>query len=587
MKFWHRIRWRIALPYVALILIVMAGLDLYLSSSIRQLYMDSLNDTMIAETKLAATALAAIMETNPTAEELDYLAKTWSAELGRRVTIIGLDGTVLGESDEDRTQMENHLNRPEVQQALATGFGSSTRFSWTVRYPMLYTAQVIARQDQPLGIIRLGIALQKIQQDIRNLQWALVAVTLLAAVIAILLASGIARQTTQPLSQLTSAANQLTEQWEEAHLSISSPDEIGQLAKAFNTMAQQLRLQFNTLQAERRKMEAVLNEMTDGVLIVDSEGRVQLINPAAAAMFRVDPQTSLGRTLAEVLRNYQLIELWEKCRQTGDPQSTPLDLPLEKQYLYALVAPLGQSLPGSSFFIFQDLTRIRRLESIRQDFISNISHELRTPLASLKALLETLQSGAWEDRPTAERFMQQMETEVDSLSQIVAELLELSRIESGRVPLRLNAVPPLKIIQGAVSRLELQAERAGLTMRVDCPPDLPQVLADGSRLEQVMVNLLHNAIKFTPAGGQIVLQAYQEGEEIVFSVADTGIGISEEDLPRIFERFYKVDRTRSSSGTGLGLAIARHLVEAHHGRIWVHSQFGQGSTFYFSIPLAQ
>jgi two-component system phosphate regulon sensor histidine kinase PhoR len=243
-------------------------------------------------------------------------------------------------------------------------------------------------------------------------------------------------------------------------------------------------------------------------------------------------------------------------------------------------------MSGSTLLLFQDLTNQRQTEAMRRDFISNVSHELRTPLAALKALTETLQAGALEDPPAAHRFLEQMETEVDSLSLMVNELLELSRIESGRVPLNLAPTPPLDIVYPAVDRLRLQAERAGLLLSVECAEDLPLVLADATRVQQVVVNLLHNAIKFTPSEGEVTVNVTRQDREVRFAISDTGIGIAAEDLPRIFERFYKVDRSRATSGTGLGLAIARHLVEAHGGRIWAESEVGKGSTFYFTIPLA-
>ncbi|MFN3309766.1 MAG: sensor histidine kinase, partial [Anaerolineales bacterium] len=251
-----------------------------------------------------------------------------------------------------------------------------------------------------------------------------------------------------------------------------------------------------------------------------------------------------------------------------------------------MTAPLETIAQGTVLMLLQNLTRQRYLETVRRDFISNISHELRTPLASLKALTETLQEGALDDPPAAHKFLMQIEKEVDSLSHMVSELLELSRIESGQVPLRLKPFSPHEILQKAVDRLGIQAERAGLKVVVDCDPNIPQVLADPSRLEQVVGNLFHNAIKFTPAGGQITLSAKPQNGNILFCVADSGIGIPAEDLPRIFERFYKTDRARASGGTGLGLAIAKHVVEAHGGYIWAESIESQGSKFFFVIPQA-
>jgi len=236
--------------------------------------------------------------------------------------------------------------------------------------------------------------------------------------------------------------------------------------------------------------------------------------------------------------------------------------------------------------ILQDLTQVRRLETVRRDFVSNISHELRTPLASLKALVDTLRDGALEDPPAAQRFLDRMEVEVDALTQMVQELLELSRIESGQVPLQLQAVSIAEAVNIPAERLRPQAERAGLRLDVTLPADLPPVLADAERIQQVVTNLVHNAIKFTPPGGRVTVTAQAAGAEVIVTVQDTGVGIPAEDLPRIFERFYKADRARAGAGTGLGLAIARHIIQAHGGRIWAESAKGRGSNFYFALPTA-
>ncbi len=362
-------------------------------------------------------------------------------------------------------------------------------------------------------------------------------------------------------------------------------DEISQLAQVFNGMSVRLNGQINDLEGERAKLDAVLQKMTDGVLIVDRQGVVQLLNSAAIKMFSITNPAPIGKPLIEVIRHHQPVEMWQHCQATGEDQREDFDVG-HRLSLQGIASSLSPAIFGSTLLLFQDLTRQHQIEAMRRDFISNVSHELRTPLAALKALTETLQTGAMEDPPAAHRFLEQMETEVDSLSLMVNELLELSRIESGRVPLNLAPAHPIDIVNPAYERLRLQAERAGLTLTLECPPDLPAVLADASRMQQVVVNLLHNAIKFTPSGGQVTVNAALEDREVQFSVSDTGIGITAEDLPRIFERFYKVDRSRATTGTGLGLAIARHLVEAHTGKIWAESQVGKGSTFYFTLPLA-
>jgi two-component system phosphate regulon sensor histidine kinase PhoR len=363
--------------------------------------------------------------------------------------------------------------------------------------------------------------------------------------------------------------------------------ELENLASAITSVRSTFDLQFSTLDSERARLATVLEQMTDGVLIADPQGIIQFANPAAGRLFQAsDP---IHRSIVEVVRHHQLVEAWRRCQQTRQLQSESVELPTRHQYLQLVVIPDQHS--SGSLLLVQDLTRLRRLETVRRDFVSNLSHELRTPLASLKALTETLQDGALDDPPAARRFIDQIQIEVDALTQMVTELLELSRIESGRLNLDRKPVAPLDLLISASRRMALQAERANLTLRVDCAEELPKVNIDSQRLEQVLVNLIHNAVKFTRAGGEIVLVADTaplRGAEtgfVRFAVHDTGIGIPEEDIPRIFERFYRVDKSRTGSGTGLGLSIAKHIVEAHGGKIWVESFERHGSTFYFTIPV--
>jgi two-component system phosphate regulon sensor histidine kinase PhoR len=363
-------------------------------------------------------------------------------------------------------------------------------------------------------------------------------------------------------------------------------DEIESLSLALQHLTDHMNAQFGELEAERKTLAAVLSNMTDGIMIVDRDGNIQLTNPAAKTLFSVNDVQVIGTSLVEVVRHHQLVEIWQKCKNTGSSQSTTLETSLDRLFIQGIATPLGDIMPGGILMVFQDLTRVRRLEMVRKDFVSNVSHELRTPLASLKALSETLREGALDDPPAAKRFLSRMEKEIDTLTQMVQELLELTRIESGRVPLEKKQVNPCDLLSSAVERMILQAQRAGLTLTQECPIEMPLVLVDFQRMGQVLMNLVHNAIKFTPPGGKIVASAYVQDDKVVFFIKDTGVGISPEALERIFERFYKTDRSRSGGGTGLGLSIARHLVEAHNGQIWAESIVGEGSTFYFSVPIA-
>jgi two-component system phosphate regulon sensor histidine kinase PhoR len=342
----------------------------------------------------------------------------------------------------------------------------------------------------------------------------------------------------------------------------------------------------NTFLSDKKMFTSVLRNMNDGTLIANEEGIITLINQSARLIFNIPGEHAVGSTLVEVLRVHQMNELFEKCTTTKQQQMASFETHADRKYIQCIATPLDPELPSNILFLFQDLTRMRQLEIIRQDFVSNVSHELRTPLASVKLIAETLQESALDDPPAARKFLKSMDSEVDNLIQLVEELLELSKIESGRVPLEKQWTHPIDIIKTAGDRMVLQANRAGLQFSYFADGNLPRIFIDGARLEQVLVNLMHNAIKFTKPGGSIEASAYRDKENIVFYVRDSGIGIPQKDLERIFERFYKTDRSRSERGTGLGLSISRHLVESHSGKIWAESKPGTSSTFYFSIPIS-
>ncbi|NWF63587.1 MAG: PAS domain-containing protein [Chloroflexi bacterium] len=334
------------------------------------------------------------------------------------------------------------------------------------------------------------------------------------------------------------------------------------------------------LNAENARLATVLAQLTDGVIIADAEGRVQLANPAAHGIFGIHNATH--QSVAQVVRNHRLIEAWRRGQQTRQIVVEAVEIPNRKQILQMTVIP--DEHEGGSLLLAQDLTQVRKLEMVRRDFISNVSHELRTPLASLKALTETLQNGALSDPDAGPRFLDRIHTEIDALTQMTQELLDLSRIESGQVQLNFENISPRKLVYSAADRMKAQAERANLKLNVKSEDGLPNLQADKGRLEQVLVNLIHNAVKFTKPGGQICLSVEAENGGVRFAVQDTGIGIPPESLSRIFERFYRVDSSRTGSGTGLGLSISKHIVEAHGGRIWAESEEGRGSTFYFLLP---
>ena len=379
-----------------------------------------------------------------------------------------------------------------------------------------------------------------------------------------------------------------------------------------NGETERLRERMRQLTIERDHAHEALANMAEGIIIVeavDGQLRVEQLNGAATRLLRLKAETGVGQSLAKVVRDHELTQVLVSAMQQGAPHTATIrfappslgdDPRDEPRYVKATGFPLannaesrtpntrsGTSGTEAGLLVLQDVTDLRRTETVRREFVGNVSHELRTPLASLKALVETLEEGALQDPPAAREFLGQMHVEVDSLTQLVQELLELSKIESGQAPVRPESVPPMGLLEETERRLRRQAARAELTLTTEVLGDVPAVWADPALVERVLINLVHNAVKFTPRGGRIALSATSGPDGVVFSVADTGAGIDAGDVNRIFERFYKADKSRASGGTGLGLAIAKHIVQAHGGRIWAESGGeGQGSRFRFVLPHA-
>ncbi len=594
------IRWRITVPYIVVILITTLGLVLYISSEVRRTQLDELEARVVAETRLMATNIQKCLPgQGMNRPEIERLVRNWADVLDGRVTIIATDGSVVGDSHQPSAAIDSQFYQPEVQQALAEGYGTSIRYSNVLMRYVIYAAVNIETEDVVQGWVRLAVPLDAVQSSVQQLRGTILLAGGVTAALSILLAAYIASRTTRPVKRLTESVERMATGDLSQRLLPTSRDEIGQLTRALNHMADELREKVSTLGLERSRLSAVLDTMADGVVITDAGGRIELFNAAASRILQYEEERALGRRFSQVAYSHRLIELWSQCYETGEVQEETVETSLYGNFLHVTITPL----PGGQeryLTMLQDLTHVRRLETVRRDFISNISHELRTPLASLALVVETLQDGAMEDPPAARRFLTHMQTELASLSQMVEELLELSRIESRRVPLVMRVVRVLELVEQPVERLRPQADRKGVDLSISLQANLPRARADAKRIHQVVTNLVHNAIKFTPSGGAITVFARQyepadDGREenqpetldaVVIGVTDTGVGIPDEDIDRIFERFYKADRARSEEGTGLGLAIAKHIVQGHGGRIWVESAVGIGSTFYFTLSVA-
>ena len=579
------IQWRITFSFVLLIVVSMGMLGLYLANSTRSSQLDNLRSQLENEARITAEASSPGFLSQDKKGVLDALAKRLGEQTDTRVTLIALDGTVLGDSAEDPATMENHATRPEIRDALSTGSGESTRYSTTLGQKMMYVAAPISHQGEVLGIARVSLPLTAVESLVHRVTVSIIAATAIAALLGILAAWVIARITTRPIRKLTIASRKIASGELEQKITIEARDEVGELAHAFNEMSSKLKEMVETISGDRARLATILDNMADGVIMTDIEGNILMANNAAGKLFEIKNTDMANRHLIEVVRDHEIDEVLKLCLKTAETQSAQYESGTSKRYLRVIAIPIAHDELSDSLLLFQDLTELRNLQTTRRELIGNISHEFRTPLAGIKAMVETLRDGAVDDKKVARDFLTRMDDEVERLTQIVAELTEFSRIETGKAELSLEPVNLNLLIEEVIIQLSHQVERQQLSVDKKLAADLRSVQADKERVRQVVVNLIHNAIKFTSPGGKITVATQTHGGSVTVDISDTGIGIAKNDLPHVFERFYKVDRARSGGGTGMGLAIAKHVVEAHGGKIRVQSEEGKGSTFSFSLSL--
>ena len=592
------LRLRTAAAFVLLIVAAFAALGLYILNQVEDDFRENIDADLASQAQMVNNLVQPLAEAGASPAAFDQLAKQLGAQTDTRVTIIAPDGAVLGDSQADPATMDNHLNRPEVREAIRSGQGKSDRRSSTLHTDFTYVATRIDVGGDAAGVVRVARPTEAVDAALSDITRSiLIAVTITAgaaAALSLLIGSAV----TRPLRRLARVARTLAAGDLSERVSPRPPGELGDLGDAFNQMAASLEELVASASQERNRLMAALNSSVDAVMAVDADGRVIFANDAAERLFSSSERGLLNSPFGWVMPDEQAVRALRTSRDSGSRETRLIERP-NRQYLQVIAAPIAGGGDWTTLVVFHDLTDIRRVERVRRDFVANVSHELRTPLASIKSVIETLQSGALDDRAAALDFLSRADTEVDRLVQTVEELLELSRIESGRVPLVRQPVKMGEVLASAVERLRPQAEKEGLTLTLEVPADLPPVIGDAERLEQAVVNLLHNAIKFTPEGGSVRASAHREDVAVTVSVSDTGVGIAPEDLPRIFERFYKADRARARAGregppsgggrpggTGLGLAVVKHTVEAHGGTVGVQSELGRGSTFSFSLPAA-
>jgi two-component system phosphate regulon sensor histidine kinase PhoR len=521
--------------------------------------------------------------------ELDPLVDAAASKVRARVTIIALDGRVLADtalSGQPLVDLENHGTRPEVLEALANGTGSSLRHSTTVKRELLYVATQVRDGDELLGIARVAFTVELVSAQAHELEQAVAVALLLAFGITAVLTALLSNPLVGPLHEIMSAARQFAAGNLEARIEVHRNDELGELASILNTTANELQERLAEQARERARTEAILSAMEDGILAVGHEGRLLVANGAVCQMLGLE--APIGRHHSEVILDEPIQDVLTSALEDGERLAEEVWIPRLSRVFAVTAVPLlesAQARPGA-VLTFRDVTRRVDLERMRRDFVANASHELRTPLTSVRGFVEALEDGAAEDPTRSRRFLGKIRVHADRMAALVEDLLELHRVESGDRAPRFETITPAEIVEDLATSFSSQAARQRITLEHD-DRGAPAVPADPDRLRRALEALVDNAIKYTPAGGRVEIRSGPApfgGAR--FEVIDNGPGIAPEHIPRVFERFYRVDKARSRElgGTGLGLSIVKHLVESIGAKVDLRSVVDEGSCFRITVP---
>jgi len=573
---------RLLLGSLLVIVLMMGGLDFYLTRFIVRTGVREVEKRLVAEGKI----LSAEIFTIPRAQLLTW-AKSVATRAGARITVIDDRGLVLADSEHDPDSMENHAGRPEVRQALNGRLGVSLRHSETVGLDMSYVALPVFCQEGPKCVLRLAVPLPEIEATTAEVRRRIIEASAVAALTGLAFAWLFSRFLTQRIQRLTAFAGKLITDRDTGTELLFDRDEFGELARAMSRMASEIRDLMEQSRTELARREAILAGMQEGVLAVDEQQRIVFSNASFAQAVGAPQPVPAKTPLVEVVRHPRLLEILKEVVTFGAPVRARVDLVSARDRTFQVHAvPLATGSSKGALLILYDITDLERLEKIRQDFVANVSHELRTPLAAIRGCAETLLDGALEDQAAGKRFVEMIRAHAIRLNNIASDLLILSELDAGKQVSELERVPVRAAVETAVAMVSSEAHLRGVEIRMGLVEDL-EVLGTRLRLEQALVNLIDNAVKFNRPGGIVGVEVQSRSEgKIHIAVTDTGIGIPAKDLPRIFERFYRVDKARSRQmgGTGLGLSIVKHIVENMGGSIQIESRLGKGSTFHVFLP---
>jgi len=579
----NRLFWKIGLLYLLVLLLVVAAVDTYVVRALKTEFLNAAYSQLESLMRLAAARA-------PQSSDASLLREwtAWCGQSGARATLIADGGRVVADSAEDPAAMENHLPRPEIREAFLNGTGRAVRRSPTLKADLVYLAQRCELTGAPPVVLRLSLPLHRLEEarfEFRARLWGFSALILIAAgAVSLLFFRSVSRR----IRRLNEFSRRVADGDFRPLPMESGRDELSDLSNTLGQTAGKLDRTIKTLTEERNRSAAVLSSMEEGVAVIGSDNRIIYCNSGFCRDAGISGLACEGRPVMELIRHSDLLSMIQKALEGGAPIHGEVVVgSVRTRTFAATAAPISfEGATTGAVMVLHDITEMRRLERARRDFIANISHEFKTPLTAIQGFAETLLGGALDDAQNRRRFLEIIREHALRLGRLTDDLLKLAQIEAGKLRQEMRPVTVPAILDPCMDLTRIEAGRKGLALEGDYGGDLPAVTGDVRLLQEIVQNLLDNAVRYTPAGGRIRVQTRVEGSEVVISIADTGIGIPRAEQDRIFERFYRADaaRSRESGGTGLGLAIVKHLVEAHGGRIVVRSEVGQGSTFSVRLP---
>jgi two-component system phosphate regulon sensor histidine kinase PhoR len=588
-----RLLWQIFPSYLVITLLALIAFSINVSFLIDRFFINQTRQTLEVRAQLARE----VMETSIDAmnlEQIDAACKKLGQETKTRITVIDFSGKVLGETDRAPQTMESHLMRPEVQQALKEQVGFNIRPSATLEQRMMYVAVPVLRNNQVIAVVRTSIPLIEIQHTLNALTRSVVRYGVIIAMILAAISLWYSWRLSRPLVLLQKGAEEFTQGRLTHKLDVSGKGEIAELAKTMNTMAEELDRRIQSATRQQNEQQAVFTAMLEGVIAFDTSGKCLTLNTAAARMLGLDVYKGIGKTVGELIRNSDLQKFVQNALQSVEPSERFILIPepdTQESYIQVRTSALLDSSNKhiGALIVLNDMTRIYRLEQVRRDFVANVSHELKTPVTSIQGFIETLQDGAVNNIEDTKRFLGIIARQTDRLNSIIEDLLLLCELEQQGETIHVSTETSTirRILDEVVELCRHKAQQRNIHIDIECPADLTAKV-NASLLEQAVLNLTDNAIKYSPDGSRIIIRAEAKDRQWYIHVQDFGSGIAPEHQERIFERFYRVDKARSRQlgGTGLGLAIVKHIAQYHKGTVGVQSTLGKGSLFTITLPLS-